>query len=150
MTEREKIIEAINSVQAYGIMSNAFGGDLPVINEMLADKLIEAGFGYVKDLKTKLRSKVDYIHEQDDVIKGYKLRAGVAEFFLALIDYQFEKMKHRSEVAERALLFLCDKTMSDVSVMIFPSTKTQVRNNQELYDYCIKQAKKELAEGKKQ
>lgn len=54
--------------------------------------------------------------------------------------------KHRTDVAERALLFLCDKTMSDVSVMIFPSTKTQVRNNQELYDYCIKQAEKELAE----
>lgn len=57
--------------------------------------------------------------------------------------------EHRAEVAERALLFLCDKVMSDISVMIFPSTKTQVRNNQELYDYCIKQAEKELAEGRK-
>ena len=108
MTEREKIIEAINSVQAYGIMSNASGGDLPVANEMLADKLIEAGFRNVAD------------------------------------------WKHRAEVAERALLFLCDNTMSDGSIMIFPSTKTQVRNNQELYDYCIKQAERELAEEKKQ
>ena len=118
----------------------------PTHDEILADKLIEAGVGYIKDLKAELRSKVDYIHEQDDVIKDYKLRAGVAEVFLALIEYQFEKMKHRTEVAERALLFLCNKTMSDISVMIFPSTKTQVRNNQELYDYCIKQAEKELAE----
>ena len=85
MTEREKIIEAINSVQAYGIMSNAFGGDLPVTNEILADKLIEAGFGYVKDLKAKLRSKEIYIHEQDEVIKDYKHRAAVAE--KALFDF---------------------------------------------------------------
>ena len=146
MTEREKIIKIINSVQAYGIMSNAFGGDLTVTNEILADRLIKAGFGYIKDLKTELRSKVDYIHAQDDVIKDYKLRAGVAEVFLALIDYQFEKMKHRAEVAEWALSFLCGKTMSDISVMVFPSTKTQVQNKQELYDYCIKQAEKELTE----
>lgn len=53
---------------------------------------------------------------------------------------------HRAEVAERALLFLCDKTTSDISVMVFPSTKTQVQNKQELYDYCIKQAEKELTE----
>lgn len=46
MTEREKMIEAINSVQAYGIMSNAFGGDLPVTNEMLADALIAAGMKF--------------------------------------------------------------------------------------------------------
>lgn len=68
-------------------------------------------------------------------------------------DYKYWKdkaneYKHCAEVAERALLFLCDKTMSDISVMIYPSTKTQVRNNQELYDYCIKQAEKELAEEK--
>lgn len=50
MTEREKIIEAINSVQAYGIMSNAFGGDLPVTNEILADKLIAAGIGDTTNL----------------------------------------------------------------------------------------------------
>lgn len=86
MTEREKIIKAINSVQAYGIMSNAFGGDSPVTNEILADKLIEAGFGYVKDLKAKLRSKEIYIHElYDVVIKDYKHRAAVAE--KALFDF---------------------------------------------------------------
>lgn len=56
MTEREKMIEAINSVQAYGIMSNAFGGDLPVTNEMLADALIAAGIGDVKE--TQHRTEV--------------------------------------------------------------------------------------------
>lgn len=84
MTDREKMIEAINRVQAYGIMSNAFGGDLTVTNEILADKLIKAGFGYIKDLKTELRSKADYIHAQDEVIKDYKHRAGIAEAFLCI------------------------------------------------------------------
>lgn len=51
MTDREKMVEAINSVQAYGIMSNAFGGDLPVTNEMLADALIAAGIGDVTEWK---------------------------------------------------------------------------------------------------
>lgn len=45
MTEKEKMIEAINSVQVYGIMRNAFGGNLLVTNEVLADALIAAGFG---------------------------------------------------------------------------------------------------------
>lgn len=56
------------------------------------------------------------------------------------------ELRHRAEVAERALLFLCDKTMSDISAMVFPNTKTQVANKQELYDYCIKQAEKEVEE----
>lgn len=37
----------------------------------------------------------------------------------------------------------------EISVMVFPSTKTQVQNKQELYDYCIRQAEKELAEAEK-
>lgn len=53
--------------------------------------------------------------------------------------------EHRAEVMERALLWLCDTAMRNVLVMAFPSTKTQVRNKQELYDYCIAQAEKELA-----
>lgn len=53
MTDRENMVEAINSVQAYGIMSNAFGGDLPVTNEMLADALIAAGIGDVTAWKER-------------------------------------------------------------------------------------------------
>lgn len=98
MTEREKIIEVIKqaSEQAYADFHELFregvkrvrDGEIscftnrdvrPTHDEILADKLIEAGFGYIKDLKTELRSKVDYIHEQDDVIKDYKHRAEVAE-----------------------------------------------------------------------
>ena len=61
MTEREKMIEAINSVQAYGIMSNAFGGDLPVTNEMLADALIAAGIGDVHKWETLCKVLHDQI-----------------------------------------------------------------------------------------
>ena len=159
MTEREKIIEVIKqaSEQAYAEFHELFregvkrvrDGEIscftnrdvrPTHDEILADKLIEAGFGYIKDLKTELRSKVDYIHEQDEVIKDYKLRAGVAEVFLALIDYQFEKMKRRAEVAERQARLLSE----------WLADKT--RNNypwQACFEAAYKQVEKELAEEEK-
>ena len=159
MTEREKIIEVIKqaSEQAYADFHELFregvkrvrDGEIscftnrdvrPTHDEILADKLIEAGFGYIKDLKTELRSKVDYIHEQDEVIKDYKLRAGVAEVFLALIDYQFEKMKHRAEVAERKARLL-SKWLAD-----------KIRKNypwQACFEAAYKQVEKDLAEEKK-
>ena len=56
------------------------------------------------------------------------------------------ELRRHAEVAERALLLLCDKVMRDILVMVFPSTKTQVRNKQELYDYYLKQAEKDLAD----
>lgn len=37
------------------------------------------GLEYIQRLKDELRSKVDYIHEQDDVIDHYKHRARVLE-----------------------------------------------------------------------
>lgn len=80
-------------------------------------------------LKVELRDKVDYIHEQDEVIKDYK---------------------HRAEVTKKALLLLCEKTMEKFLEIFFKSTNTRVRNKQELYDYYINQAEKELAEEKKE
>lgn len=69
----------------------------------------------------------------------------IADALIATGIGDVKEAEYRAKIAEMVLLFLCNKTMSDVSVMIFPSTKTQLRNNQELYDYCIKQAEKELA-----
>lgn len=81
MTEREKMIEAINSVQAYGIMSNAFGGDLPVTNEMLADALIAAGIGDVHKCETLCK----VLHEQMmENMREERHRAQVAENELKL------------------------------------------------------------------
>lgn len=37
------------------------------------------GLEYIHRLKNELRSKVEYIHEQDEIIDGYKHRAEVAE-----------------------------------------------------------------------
>ena len=79
-------------------------------------------------LKVELRDKVDCIYDQYGVIEYYK---------------------HRAEVAEKALLSLCDRTMKKYLEIFFKSTNTQVRNKQELYDYYIKQAEKELAEEEK-
>lgn len=80
-------------------------------------------------LKVELRDKVDYIHEQDEVIKDYK---------------------HRAEVTKKALLSLCDRTMERFLEIFFKSTNTLVRNKQELCDYYIKQAEKELSEEEKE
>lgn len=69
--------------------------------------------------------------------------------FPIISDY-IERLKHRVEVAERALSWLCDETMRDIRIIMYPSIGKQVRDKQELYDYCIEQAKKELAEEKEE
>ena len=59
-----------------------------------------------------------------------------------------ENARHRAEVAERALSRLCDETMRDIRIRMYPTIGKQVRDKQELYDHCIEQAEKELAEEK--
>lgn len=100
MTERDKMIEAINSVQAYGIMINAFGEDLPVTNETLADALIAAG----------LAADVQSLAEGNCVlyVKG--------KGFMRLYNEQdLNEMIHRAEVAEERLKKL-KKTEGDLTV----------------------------------
>lgn len=58
------------------------------------------------------------------------------------------RIKHRAEVAERALAWICDETMRDIRIIMYPSIGKQVRNKQELYDYCIEQAEREIEEEK--
>lgn len=67
--------------------------------------------------------------------------------FPIIRDY-IERLKRRAEVAERALARLCDETMRDIRIIMYPSIGKQVRDKQELYDYCIEQAEKKLAEEK--
>ena len=102
-----------------------FAGKDGSIKQLYSGEEVEKIVKERKELKDELRSKVEYIHEQDEVIKEYK---------------------HRAEIAERALLRLCDETMHDVVVIMYPNTMKQVKNKQELYDYCMEQAEKELAE----
>lgn len=67
--------------------------------------------------------------------------------FPIIRDY-IERLKRRAEVAERALSWLCDETMRGMRIIMYPTIGKQVRDKQELYDHCIEQAEKELAEGK--
>lgn len=94
-----------------------------------------------------INSATSTLHNEG--IKDYKHRAGVAEVLLALIDYQFGKMKHRAEVAERALGFICDKAMKNHDIIVFPEDGTQTKNKAELFIYCIERAERDLAEERK-
>ena len=87
-----------------------------------------------KELKDELRSKVEYIHEQDEVIKEYK---------------------HRAEVAERALLHaletaICDGQCPECDIKFAGSCKGTDKDIRDcaaldVEDY-LQQAEKELAE----
>ena len=59
-----------------------------------------------------------------------------------------ERLKRRAEVAERALSWLCDETMRDIRIIMYPTIGKQVRDKQELYDFCIEQAEREIEEEK--
>lgn len=65
--------------------------------------------------------------------------------FPIIRDY-IERLKRRAEVAERALSWLCDETMRDIRIIMYPSIGKQVRDKQELYEHCMAQVEKELAE----
>lgn len=55
-----------------------------------------------KELKDELRSKVEYIHEQDEVIKEYKHRAEVAERALQIADELGELCGRKEEYVQQA------------------------------------------------
>lgn len=96
----------------------------------IADALIDAGIGDVQSLV-------------DGTCVLYVKNKG----FMRLYNEQdVNKMIYRAKVAERALLRLCDEMMHDIWIMMFPSVGRQTRNKQELYDYCIEQAKREIEE----
>lgn len=89
------------------------------------------GLEYIHRLKNELRSKVDYIHEQDEIIDDYK---------------------HRVKVVERALLNMTKKYMlADGTARKITTTKdgrflVGERMIALFAGDAIKQAEKELAE----
>lgn len=146
MTEREKIAQLLckqtGSNENRECESCPFNG---CIAQRQADALITAGIGDVTEYKETIRdlntdvvayralSKADTLEQ---IIEGQK----------SLID----EYKHRAEVAERALSWLCDETMRDIRIIMYPTIGKQVRDKQELYDYCIEQAERgELVEAPK-
>ena len=144
MTEREKIVQLLckqtGSNENRECESCPFNG---CIAQRQADALITAGIGDVTEYKETIRdlntdvvayralSKADTLEQ---IIEGQK----------SLID----EYKHRAEVAERALSWLCDETMRDIRIIMYPTIGKQVRDKQELYDYCIEQAEREIEEEK--
>lgn len=146
MDEREKIIEALKSNIDWTYVLYKYKDVLYENNvEYIADALITAGIGDVTEYKETIRdlntdvvayralSKADTLEQ---IIEGQK----------SLID----EYKHRAEVAERALSWLCDETMRDIRIIMYPTIGKQVRDKQELYDYCIEQAERgELVEAPK-
>lgn len=135
MTEREKMIEAINSVQAYGIMSNAFGGDLPVTNEMLADALIAAGIGDVTEWKERAKK------HRVRVLPGGTIKQLYSAEEVEDINRQREEYKHCAEVAERALLTACVNLIKDKEDNVNMELLARV-----VYTKALRKAKKEVEE----
>ena len=145
---RTKIVEILEETE-YEWTEEKNGYILQIFYDKLADALIAAGIGDLKEhrifagkdgsikqlysgeevekivkerkeLKDELRSKVEYIHEQDEGIKEYK---------------------HRAEVAERALLRACK-----VNTIFAEPDVPNILAERVLYEFYIRQSEKELAE----
>lgn len=128
MTDREKLIETMKAAEMERCFVTPCGSckykdEGCCLLGLYADALVEAGFGNVKELRTELRSKVDYKHEQDDIIGHYK---------------------HRAEVAERALLTACVNIIKGEEDNVNMELLARV-----VYTKYLRKAEKELAEEKR-
>lgn len=143
MDEREKIAQLL--CKQTGSNENRECENCPFngcIAQRQADALLAANIGDVTGWKEEAgKHRVQVL--PDGTIKQLYSDEEVED-----IARQRDEYKHRAEVAERALSWLCDETMRDISIIMYPSIGKQVRDKQELYDYCIEQAEKELAEEK--
>ena len=154
MTEQETRGKIFNIIREFNVKKRRYSTHTePSDDDELADALISAGIGDLKEhrifagkdgsikqlysgeevekivkerkeLKDELRSKVEYIHEQDEVIKEYK---------------------HRAEVAEKAGRII-QRDMDRVFDISNPRVCELIAN---IWDLAKKQAEKELAEEKK-
>lgn len=107
---KKKIVEVVN--QWHMFQNRDINGHtiwLTNDSEKLADALIDAGIGDVKELnsiKTELRQKVDYINELWEVKEDYKHRAAKAERALELMargECTFDSPEYYKEQAEKEL-----------------------------------------------
>lgn len=145
MDEREKIVKVL--VERFGIMPENCAALYSY--QGIADALIAANIGDVTEWKEKVECA-------KRILQIPTLPNGTTD--LSYFEYKGERIqdiarqrdeyKHRAEVAERALSWLCDETMRDIRIIMYPAIGKQVRNKQELYDYCIEQAERELEEEK--
>ena len=106
-----------------------FAGKDGSIKQLYSGEEVEKIVKERKELKDELRSKVEYIHEQDEVIKEYK---------------------HRAEVAERALKKFAENITCEDCPFFSDCASSEKMEDLMHSNYCfaeyLKQAEKELAE----
>ena len=110
-----------------------FAGKDGSIKQLYSGEEVEKMAKERKELKDELRSKVEYIHEQDEVIKEYK---------------------HRAEVAERALQNACEDIKQLMDCFIWAADGGVITINKYTPENATPQAyidrtEKELAEERK-
>lgn len=97
------------------------------LKQLYNDEEVEKIVKERDELKVQLRDRVDYIHEQDEVIKDYK---------------------HRAEVAERALKRLSHYFARDRDHYFLKNEREKEQFEKEIFEDLINQAKEELEEEK--
>lgn len=108
-----------------------FAGKDGSIKQLYSGEEVEKIVKERKELKDELRSKVEYIHEQDEVIKEYKHRAEVAERAL-------------DKATELAYTYRTENdTLSCSSCSFFDSIFDRCKERG-LYEDCSKRWKEEL------
>ena len=87
-----------------------FAGKDGSIKQIYSGEEVEKIVKERKELKDELRSKVEYIHEQDEVVKEYKHRAEVAErelerytVLIKPLEAENARLNHLAARAKRAL-----------------------------------------------
>ena len=118
-------------------------------NEDVADALIEAGIGDVSELKNhRLIAEYLLIPEDDNTYALPNTPIRVKQLYsgeeVEQIVKERDEYKHRAEVAEMTLKFVC-RTQENLNILVDGKPWTK----EEIYNRYIEQAEKELAEGKK-
>lgn len=118
-------------------------------NEDVADALIEAGIGDVSELKNhRLIAEYLLIPEDDNTYALPNTPIRVKQLYsgeeVEQIVKERDEYKHRAEVAEMTLKFVC-RTQENLNILVDGKPWTK----EEIYNRYIEQAKKELTEEKK-
>ena len=152
MTEREKIIKAIDEWANKAVKANEFDGASvynPHNAAELADALIAAGIGDVSELK-KHRVVVEksLIPEDDNAYVLPNIPPTVKQLYsgeeVEQIVKEREEYKHRAEVAERALKKLASFFAHNAKFL--KDEREKERYQKTIFDDWINQAEEELAE----
>ena len=147
---KKRIVEIVEKVYTPVEYDDGDWGqtDFPT-NEDVADALIEAGIGDVSELKNhRLIAEYLLIPEDDNTYALPNTPIRVKQLYsgeeVEQIVKERDEYKHRAEVAEMTLKFVC-RTQENLNILVDGKPWTK----EEIYNRYIEQAEKELAEGKK-